>query len=360
MKALRKATDFAVRRFSFLLNFKNIKADHKTLSHHIICMNQKKTPVKVVCESARCLKKIASYHLFALAVQDQQRIHAWMDPDICNSFMEKIIQKDFKLDPEKSLDIGTVEIEKENFQPGICLDQMVSYQIYHPEFRARIYMVPGKRLLPHHDEIALMLLESASIALFRQLEIQNLSTAAARDPLTGCYNRREFENRLKSHISDSFRHGSPVSIFMFDLDHFKRVNDRYGHPAGDAVLKEVADLVSRNLRQADVLCRYGGEEFVVVLPRTGKERAVDLADRIREKIMAHTIICPEGRIDVTVSAGVSTLCAEHDTPDALVKAADDMLYKAKLSGRNTVMPGRLKSIPASQKTDLSEQQHSIF
>jgi diguanylate cyclase (GGDEF)-like protein/PAS domain S-box-containing protein len=161
---------------------------------------------------------------------------------------------------------------------------------------------------------------------------QKLRELAERDPLTGIYNRRMLSHFLDMETLKAMRYRRPLSFIMFDLDHFKRVNDTFGHDVGDHVLKTTVDVVAQVLRKADVFARYGGEEFVVLSPETNGEGAKVLAEKIRA-IIAKTVFETAGRL--TVSLGVSVL-REHDTPASLIKRADDALYLAKSKGRNRV------------------------
>ncbi len=206
---------------------------------------------------------------------------------------------------------------------------------------SRLYMMPSRPITAFHDDVVGILLQGCTAALSRQIKIQQLKDAAAIDPLTSCYNRRAFEAQLKGHAAGARRHGKSLSVFMFDLDHFKSLNDTYGHLCGDEVLKEVSRLVRRNIRAEDILARYGGEEFIAILPETDKARAIELADRLRQKIYALRIPFDNRTIRVTASFGVAQLGAGTDILK-LVQDADLMLYKAKFNGRNTVMPGLIK------------------
>lgn len=136
---------------------------------------------------------------------------------------------------------------------------------------------------------------------------------------------------------------------MFDLDHFKQINDTHGHQAGDFILKKIAFLVKDNMRQGDILARYGGEEFIAILPETGRHKAMELADRLRTKIAAAKILYNDTTLKVTASFGVSELIPGMDM-GRLIEDADTMLYKAKRNGRNTVMPGLIKVCPGAAVT----------
>lgn len=179
-----------------------------------------------------------------------------------------------------------------------------------------------------------------SLTLHDELEVDaalSMRQAAMRDRLTGIYNRGVFDDRLEAEIAFSARHGSPLSLLLFDVDHFKRFNDTFGHQAGDAVLIAVAEQVQKTVRTEDVLARYGGEEFAVIARDTPSDRALILGERIRRAI-ERAAVEHEGKIlAVTASIGVATLSKQ--TPydqEGLVSAADRSLYDAKQAGRNRV------------------------
>lgn len=162
------------------------------------------------------------------------------------------------------------------------------------------------------------------------------------DSLTGAYNRRHFDRRLREVFSVSLRHRQALSLVMLDIDFFKQVNDELGHPVGDLVLKRLTEVLTRNVREGDVVCRYGGEEFAVILPQTDLESARVLAERLREQIQ-RTEIIPENAspsrraVQVTVSLGVATTAASMDAEHMLLDQADQALYQAKKAGRNRVV-----------------------
>ncbi len=159
------------------------------------------------------------------------------------------------------------------------------------------------------------------------------------DGLTGVNNRRFFDQRLPEEVARVTRREEPLSCLFIDIDHFKRINDGYGHPAGDAVLREVASLIRAQLRASDVVARYGGEEFAILLPDTGVIRALEVAERIRAAIAASPITTGSGEeIPVTVSIGLATLAGGREAdPMGLVAEADQALYRAKAGGRNRVV-----------------------
>jgi two-component system cell cycle response regulator len=165
-----------------------------------------------------------------------------------------------------------------------------------------------------------------------------LEALAQTDPLTQLVNRRALTVRLVTEMERVRRYNAPLAMLLLDLDHFKLVNDTYGHLTGDDVLFGLATLLQRAVRTVDTVARYGGEEFVIVLPETGKQGAIAFAERIRDKIAAHGFQLPGGReIHITASIGVATFPAQGmDSAEDLFRAADAALYRAKGSGRNLV------------------------
>ena len=165
---------------------------------------------------------------------------------------------------------------------------------------------------------------------------QQLSLLAITDSLTGIFNRRHFFEMAESEFQEAVRYNRPLSVLMFDLDLFKHINDKYGHSKGDDILRTVAQCCATTVRQTDILGRYGGEEFVAVLPQTGSKKAIALADRLRQVISSNPIPAEDGSLTVTASFGVSTFSAETKNLMQLLNRADAALYQAKQSGRNRV------------------------
>jgi two-component system cell cycle response regulator len=171
-----------------------------------------------------------------------------------------------------------------------------------------------------------------------QLKAQRdmMEEMATRDSLTDLANRRSFRSSLKDEFNRFLRFGDPVSLLLADLDHFKKINDTYGHPRGDTVLKETARIILDAMRAVDLVARFGGEEFVVIMPSTDLDGACIAAERVRAAIEAHHFEgLPEAGV-ITVSIGVARLLEDVEDMDALIKMADDALYRAKEGGRNRV------------------------
>ena len=172
------------------------------------------------------------------------------------------------------------------------------------------------------------------------MEIESLQGELVRsaryDSLTGLYNRGTFLAEFEREVSRSARGGPAFSLAIFDLDHFKLINDRYGHPVGDSVLKAFADALPASIRKHDVVGRYGGEEFALLMPQTGKETAVRVAERVRRELEARGVSVDGKRIEVTVSGGIASEGVDGQDWDALLTAADSALYEAKHAGRNRI------------------------
>ena len=166
-------------------------------------------------------------------------------------------------------------------------------------------------------------------------EIYRLTTI---DGLTQAYNKRYFQETLERELNRAMRYGRAMSLVMFDIDHFKQINDTHGHLAGDYVLRELANIVSQNIRREDVFARYGGEEFALVLPEVELEGAAQVCEKLRAKIEEKHFMFAQKRIKVTVSLGIRTATrAEQDiTGTDFIAQADAKLYQAKQSGRNRV------------------------
>lgn len=164
---------------------------------------------------------------------------------------------------------------------------------------------------------------------------EQLQKMALTDPLTQLGNRATFDISIKQAAACTQRSGSPYSLLMIDLDHFKNFNDNYGHQTGDSVLRSVADAIKHSARDADICCRYGGEEFAVILPDTKANNAEVLAKRIHKHVAKVSSKQPSGRIPITVSIGIG--CANRNSnihPAQLIEEADQALYLAKKNGRN--------------------------
>jgi diguanylate cyclase (GGDEF)-like protein/PAS domain S-box-containing protein len=182
--------------------------------------------------------------------------------------------------------------------------------------------------------------EAALVKSAKELRRLNrvLKERSIRDGLTSLYNHRHFYHVLRRDFLTARRHGSDLACLLLDLDHFKLINDKFGHPFGDLVLREVAEFLREKIRKSDIVSRYGGEEFAILFPGTGLSGALSAADHLRERIAGHAFGDGRSVALVTVSIGVATM-HEHSPPDAqgLLSFADRALYRAKEEGRNRVV-----------------------
>ena len=177
-----------------------------------------------------------------------------------------------------------------------------------------------------------------------EIELQRSQAMARTDPLTGMCNRRGMDEMIAREVARARRTGTPFSIAIIDLDHFKKVNDQYGHHIGDKALVHLAAVAQASLRETDVICRYGGEEFVLVLPGAGADGAQFVAERLRMMVENTPFVQDRGKITLRVSAGVADLHSGENA-EALLRRADQALFDAKRAGRNRVIVAKA---PASQ------------
>ena len=167
--------------------------------------------------------------------------------------------------------------------------------------------------------------------------VQQSIEMAITDALTGLYNRYYMESHLSALVEQAAARGKSLTLLMLDIDYFKSINDSFGHDAGDDVLRQLATRVRKSIRGIDLACRYGGEEFVIVMPETDMAVATIVAERLRRRIAAEPFTIPQGRtIETTISIGIATLDAGDNVPK-LLKRADQALYRAKRDGRNRVV-----------------------
>lgn len=205
----------------------------------------------------------------------------------------------------------------------------------HLVFAAGFFMLSYGVLQAFHTTRAFSTVYSQG-EMMRRLQDANaqLARLAAYDALTGAANRRHLLQSLERELARSRRHATPLALLALDLDHFKAVNDQHGHPAGDAVLVAVVERMRNAVRLPDRVGRFGGEEFIIVLPESTLEQAEVVARRILDSIAGETIAIPGGALRVTASIGIAVRSPETDTAETLIGAADARLYAAKAAGRN--------------------------
>ncbi|MEW6387063.1 MAG: sensor domain-containing diguanylate cyclase [Thermodesulfobacteriota bacterium] len=213
----------------------------------------------------------------------------------------------------------------------------------------------GPPPLVQQKQLAVTFTEHIALALSNLKLRETLRHMAIRDPLTGLFNRRYLEETLEREIHRVNRKGTKLGVLMLDLDHFKGFNDCYGHEAGDALLRALGSYLKRSVRADDLPCRYGGEEFILVMPEISQEIALDRAETIREGVRLLQIQHNGQRLtDVTVSIGVAIFPDHGDTWESALKAADEALYKAKITGRNKVVAAGRNEYLSGEAAPISQ------
>jgi diguanylate cyclase (GGDEF)-like protein/PAS domain S-box-containing protein len=220
---------------------------------------------------------------------------------------------------------------------GENVDNLVQWIRVQPDDREMLVSIHATTLRTDDGEI------SGAVAWFRDITASKvmeneLRRLAQTDPLTGAFNRRHGRDRLNAELARRERYGTAVSVLLIDIDHFKAINDRHGHEAGDEALRVMVSRYASLLRTIDVVIRWGGEEFLVILPETGAEGAAATAERLRAGLAADG-----AQIPFTVSIGVAE--AQGGDPDSLLRRADAALYRAKAEGRDRVVVAELIASP---------------
>ncbi len=190
-----------------------------------------------------------------------------------------------------------------------------------------------------HTRLAEIFANEASIAIENARLFEQVQLLAVTDELTGFYNRRYFYELVEMELARARRYHHDTSLLLMDIDYFKAVNDRFGHTTGDQVLKELCSRIHGAVRESDILGRHGGEEFVLLLPETPRDKAVEAAERLRALVESRPIRSGEHEINITISLGVATVSEKCNTADELFGCADTAMYQAKQAGRNKVSAG---------------------
>jgi diguanylate cyclase (GGDEF)-like protein len=316
--------------------------DYQTLSQYILRINTHKDIDSILAEVSQCLQDILGYELFGFGLKTNESLDIWIDPRIYSDPFADYVKRDFlcqNIDHKMHFLVNQTEDIRHKIDTQSMAD-IISYKVMDGSVIARMYILPKRHMLNHHNSIISTIVRSLSIALEKSLSIRDLENAVAVDPLTNCYNRRALDNFIENDIAYARRHKTNLAVIMFDLDNFKKINDLHGHLVGDIVLKEIAGLITSQVRKSDYLVRYGGEEFVLVLPDSTLYDAVLLAHKLRKTVAGHTIEFPGSRLLITASFGVASLEDKQDS-SGLLQEADERMYKAKTNGKNAVVPSLL-------------------
>jgi len=314
--------------------------DHRFLNHAILALHKLTDAEAIVYSAARCLRNILDYHLCAFALYDREYnggLDIWTVPGKAPLSLLQHIQEDFNI-PDVYCRIHELddagELKASVQDPHVIT---VSYSVLEGKTQTRLYLLLRRGVHPYQQELISVLLQAIGTALQQCVHRARLEHAAHIDPLTNCYNRRALEDWLAQARASAERYQTDLSLLMLDIDFFKQINDRYGHSAGDAVLRTIPRCIRGAIRKSDYVARYGGEEFVVVLPETKLSKAIELAERLRTIVERVKIPFASHTLSVTASFGVAAF-KPGMSQDDLIHKADEMLYEAKRQGRNRIAP----------------------
>jgi diguanylate cyclase (GGDEF)-like protein len=238
--------------------------------------------------------------------------------------------------PAKDIDVGRAPV----FDPATRLKGLSSLKVIPLRTAQKVLgaVVLGARRQGAYGPDQVRQLEvvamQAAESIYRARLFEQTERLATTDGLTGVTNHRTFQARLEEQLAQAQRYGKKLSLILCDIDHFKAVNDRYGHPMGDVVLKGVARTLVAEARATDAVARYGGEEFAIVMPETDAAGAQVIAERIRQRVKALAFATDRGPLKVTLSLGVASVPGDAATKTELIERADACLYHAKRSGRD--------------------------
>lgn len=221
-------------------------------------------------------------------------------------------------------------IEKNLEEQASALTDLLAHAGHEAAWRTRLL-----QLLEENEQVRTRLGEVHWAIGHQIASLDVLMKEARTDALTGLWNRRAFEENMAIQLAISQRYGNPFSIILFDVDHFKQINDVYGHHTGDQVLRQFAKVMADGVRASDLVTRYGGEEFAILLPQTDATGAAAIAERIRQKVEGLDFCVGRHQLRIHISAGVASVTAE-DTSESLVSRADRALYHSKSAGRNCI------------------------
>ncbi|MDP2755955.1 MAG: sensor domain-containing diguanylate cyclase [Nitrospirota bacterium] len=352
----------AVERKSWLASLFNEKKDLEALLELTYLMSSTLDPKKLlylVVKKISDIINVTRSSMISIDIKDQRYAHivsTFEDPNITDirldlqkypeirkalSFRKPLIIKDALKDPvmEEVRDIiAPMGIRSIAVFPVIFRDEVIGTLLLRTSKIGHTFTEREIRLCTAIANASANALYNAFLYDRVVREKTLLERLAITDYLTGIYNIRYFYKRLEEEFSRAERYITPLSCVMFDIDHFKKINDTYGHRIGDIVLREFAQLVKGHTRKIDIFARYGGEEFIMLMPQTPAKGAIHEADRIRKMVSEYRFMGLDEKDRITVSIGIaSTLDEKIRTPDDLITFADNSLFTAKNKGRNRVV-----------------------
>ncbi|MDD4260372.1 MAG: GGDEF domain-containing protein, partial [Sphaerochaetaceae bacterium] len=256
------------------------------------------------------------------------------DALIANENLWKVLRSEQyqRLQFDEHLTIDSMVLQ---FRPA----EVVTFPVVYKHIPIGLVIVASKDSMDDRNlQTVELLVQGLSLALNNAITYDQLQKLAANDPLTGLYNRRFGIKRIAEEFSRSVRSQSPLGLLMFDIDHFKKINDTYGHAIGDRVLVNISKIASMAARKGDLIIRYGGEEFIILLTGADKKDSLFIAERLRHMIEESVVQLGEIHVKVTISVGAISY-PEYNVDDEqeLIKAADKAMYSAKEQGRNMVV-----------------------
>lgn len=325
-----------------LLRSTRRRDDYKLLNTYILNIARQDSIEGIVLQAAHFLREMLDQQFFALALYDHEcsgSVDIWMNGGRDRLELIRKIQE--KIGPP-SLPCSLRYFDSPLDEPagipdGLRSADLKTYPVLTGKTQATLHLAHRGQLPYRHAQLLGDVVKALAAAIARVLYVKKLENAALIDPLTHCYNRRALDVYITHDIASVERYAAELSLIMFDLDHFKQINDAHGHHAGDTVLRAVAQSVLSTIRKSDYLTRYGGEEFVLVLPATGFSKAIELAERLRKKIEQLHLSVDGHAVPVTASFGVAFYRKGSGLQD-LLRRADEMLYEAKRQGRNRTRP----------------------
>jgi diguanylate cyclase (GGDEF)-like protein len=322
-----------------LFNKSKNAIDFKSLNSNILNISSCQDIDSIVSSLSICLNEILDCELLSLVVKHNESIDVWLDSRVSDETFRERAKKDFDFQ-NINYDIRHFNnrISEKRYPPvRFHAGDTLCFKVIPADQTTMLYIQPRKNMLHEHNEALDIIIKTTGIAVENSMIIKRLGKEAVIDSLTQCYNRRALYNFLEHDIANTARYGESLSAIMLDIDHFKKINDVHGHQAGDKVLKQISKIMLTTIRKSDYVVRYGGEEFLQILPNTNLLSALNTAERLRKKINNHNITINNKTVNVTASFGVAEWKNDFDKYSFLQKA-DEMLYKAKFSGRNNVMP----------------------